>query len=270
MKNIKFSILLVLFFVIFSKSAFAQLEVSETYDVGDKAAQDGDILSFTDKGFVRSDREGDNKIFGVVQNNPLISYRRTDKSGTIITRNGAAEVNVTTINGPIKVGDFITTSTLPGKGTKADNSGYVIGMALKEFKESDGTKQNFTAPGTVISKQISVGKIPVAIKIEYAEINTARNANRLLDAVNAAFFRNVNDPEKFVNIFRYIAAGLAVIIAFIIGFFTFGRSLSKGIEALGRNPLARTTIQFGIITNIIFTILIVLAGVVAAVILLRF
>ncbi len=248
----------------------AQLEVSDVYDITDTQAVDGDLVSYTDKGLVRSDREYDNRLFGVVQTNPSVSYRRVDGTGTPVTRSGTVFVNVTTINGPIKVGDLITSSNMAGKGEKAENSGYVIGFATKEFKDGEGTQVQYTANNGAINRQVWVGQIPVAIKIEFAELNTARSTNRLLEAVNQAFFRNVSDPEQFVNIVRYILAGLAVLLSFVIGFFTFARSIPKGIEALGRNPLARASIQFGIIINIIFTVGIALIGIVAAVILLRF
>lgn len=262
--------LFIIHYSLFIPIAHAQLEVSDVYDLADDKAEEGDILSYTEKGLVRSDREYDNRMFGVIQKDPPVTYKRSDGSGTPVTRSGTVLVNVTTINGPIKVGDLITSSNMPGKGEKAENSGYVIGVATREFKEGEGTQTQYTANNGAINKQVSVGKIPVAIKIEFAEINTARSTNRLLEAVNQAFFRNVSDPEQFVNIVRYILAGLAVLFSFVIGFFTFARTIPKGIEALGRNPLARTSIQFGIIINIVFTIGIALIGIVAAVILLRF
>jgi F0F1-type ATP synthase membrane subunit c/vacuolar-type H+-ATPase subunit K len=251
-------------------SVYAQLEIAETYDMPEGAA-DGDIVSYVETGIALSSREYDDKIFGVVETTPLVAYRRVDNTGEPVLRSGTAEVSVTTINGPIKTGDFITSSSLPGKGEKAVTSGYIIGVALADFGEQDGEAVDYTPPGEgQQQRQVQLGKINVAIKIEYAELNTARNANRLFDVINGALFRSVQDPERFVNLFRYIAAGLAVLISFLIGFFTLARTIPKGIEALGRNPLAKTTIQFGIILNIIFTVGIALVGIVAAIILLRF
>jgi F0F1-type ATP synthase membrane subunit c/vacuolar-type H+-ATPase subunit K len=250
----------------------AQLEIAETFDMPE-GATDGDIISYTDQGVVLSAREYDDKIFGVIETSPLVAYRRQDNTGLPVLRNGTAEVNVTTINGPIRTGDFITSTSLPGKGEKAVVSGYIVGVALADFGDQDGESISYTPPtgeGGAGARQVRSGKINVAIKIEYAELNTARNANRLFDVLNGALFRNVQDPEKFVNVIRYIAAGLAVLISFLIGFFTLARTIPKGIEALGRNPLARATIQFGIILNIIFTVGIALVGIVAAIILLRF
>lgn len=260
--------LLTTYYLIHNTPVHAQLEIAETFDVPEEAV-DGDIMSYTDQGVVLSSREYDDKIFGVVETTPLVAYRRQDNTGLPVVRNGTTSVNVTTANGDIKTGDFITTSSLPGKGQKALASGYIIGVALEDFTEQDGEPVEVTVSegGT---KQAKIGAINVAIKIEFAELSTARNANRLLDALNAAFFRNVQNPEQFTNTIRYILAGLAVVVSFLIGFFTLARTLPKGIEALGRNPLAKTTIQFGIILNIVFTVGIALVGIVAAIILLRF
>lgn len=249
--------------------AHAQLEIAESFDIVTEGASDGDIVSYTDAGVVLSERDNDDKVFGVIDITPLVAYRRQDGTGMPVVRNGSVDVNVSTANGPIKTGDFITTSELKGKGQKSTASGYIIGVALQDFGEADGEAGTINLPQGGI-QQVRVGKIQLAVKIEYAEINTARSANRLLDAINAALFRNTQDPERFLNILRYILAGIAVLVSFIIGFFTFARTIPKAMEALGRNPLARTTIQFGIILNIVFTIGIALVGVVAAVILLRF
>jgi F0F1-type ATP synthase membrane subunit c/vacuolar-type H+-ATPase subunit K len=159
---------------------------------------------------------------------------------------------------------------MAGKGAKSVASGYVVGVALQDFGDQDGEAVSYTPPNGGDPRQVRSGAITVAIKIEYAELTTARNANRLLEALNAAFFRNTQNPEQFVNIIRYILAGLAVVVSFLVGFFTLARTIPKGMEALGRNPLARNTIQFGMVLNIIFTVAIALVGIIAAVILLRF
>jgi F0F1-type ATP synthase membrane subunit c/vacuolar-type H+-ATPase subunit K len=251
-------------------TAHAQLEVAETFDVP-PGSTDGDILSYSEKGIVLSTKENDEKIFGIIETEPLVAYRRNDNTGMPVIRNGTVDVNVTTINGPINTGDLVTSSVVPGKGERSKISGYIVGVAMESFSETDGEEFDYNPPaGTGQARKVRTGKINVALKIEYSEITTARSANRLFDAINAAFFRNVNDPERFVNIVRYLLAGLAVVIAFLISFFTLARSIPKGIEALGRNPLARNTIQFGIILNIIFTVGIALVGIAAAIILLRF
>jgi F0F1-type ATP synthase membrane subunit c/vacuolar-type H+-ATPase subunit K len=59
---------------------------------------------------------------------------------------------------------------------------------------------------------------------------------------------------------RYVIAGILVVGSFIFGILHFGRIAKSGVEALGRNPLAAKTIQFGIIMNVMIAIVIMLVG----------
>lgn len=242
-------------------------DISSVYDVTDTEAIDGDILvSTTDKGLIRATAPYDSHLFGVLQSLPLMVFRRIDNQGKPVARNGTTRVNITTLNGPIKAGDYITSSEIPGKGQKADASGYVIGVALSPFGENDGQKINYQ------NKQVASGTINVALKIEYAELTTPRPSavgNRMLGAFEAAFFKNVQDPSKFSQVLRYILAAIVVLVSLGVGFLTFSRSIPKGVEAIGRNPLAEKAILFGIILNIIFTVLIAGVGVTVAVFILR-
>src|SRR3989344_2783791 len=110
--------LLTTFYLILTTSAFAQLEVAETFDVP-PGSVDGDILSYSEKGIVLSSKENDEKIFGVIETEPLVAYRRQDNTGMPVVRSGTVDVNVTTINGAIKTGDLVTSSVIPGKGERS-------------------------------------------------------------------------------------------------------------------------------------------------------
>src|SRR5205085_2610488 len=137
----------------------------------------------------------------------LVVYRSIDDSGSPVARNGLAEVNVSTINGDINQGDYITSSPLAGKGEKAISSGYVVGIALQKFTTKDGSITNYNG------REVALGKIQVALRIEYAEITTSRSPIRLLEYLNAAIFKNIQNPEKFIQIIRYLGAGIIIITA---------------------------------------------------------
>ncbi len=262
-------VLLLLFTVHYSLSTacpvFAQIkstDVTNTYNVADPNLADGDIVVSTEKGLVAATAPYVNNLFGVMVKTPLIVYRTVDNKGLPIARSGVAEVNVTTLNGPIKTGDYITSSGITGKGEKATQSGYVIGVALDNFS-NQGSQLKYNG------QTVNSGKVQVSLRIEYAEINTSRSVVRLLEYFNAAFFRNIQDPEKFILVIRYLAAAVVLLIGFLIGFATFSRAVLKGVEAIGRNPLARTSIQFSILLNIVLTIVTALLGILAAFIILR-
>ena len=59
---------------------------------------------------------------------------------------------------------------------------------------------------------------------------------------------------------RYLLAFLIVIIAFSVGLIYFGRVAKSGVEAVGRNPLARRMIEISVILHVALTIAIILIG----------
>ncbi len=238
------------------------IEVTSIYEIAEPEAVDGDILKATDKGLLRTNIGFDNKMFGVIQDSPLLVYR-TETKGKPVVRSGIAEVNVTTLNGPIKYGDYITSSSVAGKGQKASESGYTFGVALKEFT-GEGAPQVDGPNG-----KVAAGKIPVAVRVEYTELSNPRFAGRLFGFVGTTLLENISDPKQLGNVVRFIAAGLVILLSFTFGFLTFSRSIAKSIEALGRNPLAKSTIQLSMVINIGLLVVTGIIGIVASILIIR-
>lgn len=257
MVNIKYSILILLFwmtvavYLLLVNPVHAQgLNFASVYEVNDKDAVSGDILiSAGEKGLQRTNVSYDSKVFGVLQDNPLIVLREASSSARPVIRNGDTFVNVNDYNGEIKKGDYISASPMLGKGMKAGQSGYVVGIALENATYSNDQ------PTTIEGKQTKKGTVKVAMRIEFAELTTARSNVALFSQLNSALFRSIQNPEKFTLTIRYIVAGLIALIAFAIAFFTVGRSVTKAIEAIGRNPLARNTIMASIIFQLVIAII---------------
>lgn len=267
MKKLIFAVL-VLLAVVLPLPTFAQttgIDVAFTRPVADQDAITGDIVEPGNGGLIRSRTAYSTKIYGVLQENSLFIYRKiaTDSSKPI-TRNGIVSVNVTTLTGDIKIGDYITSSPIPGKGQKANRPGYVLGVAMENFK-TQGTKTiNFEGAS------YPEGSILVALKPEFAGGVASGSTSRLIDQLGSQLFQNINDSEGFNRLIRYFIAGIVILIAFIVGFVTFARSIPKSIEAIGRNPLARSQIQFTIMLNIALTVVSALIGIAGAFIILKF
>ncbi len=238
------------------------IEVTSVFEIADTEAVEGDILTAEEKGLKRSNIGFDNKMFGVIQEQPLLVYRSETK-GKPLVRSGIAQVNVTTLNGPLKYGDYITSSSIPGKGQKASESGYVLGVALTPFT-GEGNQQIDGPRGKVAS-----GKISVAVRIEYAELSNPRFAGRLFGFLGTTLLENVSDPKQAGGAIRVIAAGLVMLLSFTFAFLIFARSIPKSIEALGRNPLAKSTIQFSMIINIVLLVVTGIIGIVASILIIR-
>lgn len=262
-----------LLFFTFLIPVFAQntgVEITSVFPVSDKQAEDGDILILANQELIRANTEYDTRLFGVLQNNPLTAYRRIDNVGSPVSRTGIAEVNVTNYNGPIQVGDHITSSLIYGKGQKASRTGYVIGQALTSFSGEEGNQidyKNDQLPQ--LNKTVRSGRVTVAVRIEYIELTTARSLARLLEPFSAALFSSIQNPERFTLVLRYIGAALIMLGSLILGFLTFSRSLAKAVEAVGRNPLARTYIYISLAVNIVFILAIAIIGLIAAIVILK-
>ncbi|MFI5270811.1 MAG: hypothetical protein ACHQT9_02080, partial [Candidatus Saccharimonadales bacterium] len=96
----------------------------------------------TTDGVVRA--SGPGQVMGVVSTDPGILLSGIDESGSTnlinpkpIALSGRIPTNVTTENGPIEPGDYLTASlTTPGYAMKATGPGYVIGRALAAYTDS--------------------------------------------------------------------------------------------------------------------------------------
>ena len=79
-------------------------------------------------------------LLGVVTTAPALTFGdpTTMENPAAIALAGRVPVKVTNENGPISVGDFLTSSSTPGYAMKATQPGRVVGMALESFNGLKG------------------------------------------------------------------------------------------------------------------------------------
>lgn len=244
-KNFLWSITLILILLSSVQRVNAQ-DVSSgiaTYVViSDKDVKDGDIISSAKEGYIRSNASYDPEMYGVITSNPAISLETSDIEGSeAVISSGKAYVNVSTQNGNIKEGDFVTSSEIPGVGQKADKGGFILGSALEGYSSNN--------PKTV-------GKILVSLNIRSSSVNT-NLSNNLFSALKLGVSAPFLTP---LTSLRYLLAGVIAAASFFLGFTFFGRVAKSGVEALGRNPLAGKLIQVNVVFNLILTVVIMLGG----------
>lgn len=207
--------------------------VAQNTEVADGASLVGDILTVSADGLKRSTKAYDDQMYGVIEETPVISFApKTDKTRAVVTA-GNAKVKVSSSNGNIAVGDFITSSANAGVGQKATESGYVLGKALEKY---DGGQENLIA---------------VSIERGYAQIGAA----------------NSSGPSGFWQAFVFDISRLRASLAALVGIFVlvggvvaFTRVVNNGVLAIGRNPQARVTIIRGMFISGIVVVLIMAAG----------
>ncbi|OGG11427.1 hypothetical protein A2Z00_05585 [Candidatus Gottesmanbacteria bacterium RBG_13_45_10] len=246
-----------------AKPANAQVQfiIARTLTIGDKDAVNGDIVTLDIKtgSLVRTKVVSDPLMYGVLASDSMMVYRTLPTLP--VTRQGDVFVNVTTLNGPITIGDFVTGSPIAGKGQKAEGvAGYMLGVALGNF---DG--KNATDSATYQDKKYPMGKVKVTVGIGPASPVLTKAAGGILGTLKqlaTAIMFNISTSKQAERIIRYILAVLIAIVIIYVSYRTFGRNITKGIEAIGRNPLAKGSIQAMIMLNVILLIVSIIAGVI--------
>jgi len=206
--------------------------------------QRGSIVSFSSKGYQLSKVSYDPTSYAVVTSDPSVSLEDpqagVEDSFPVITT-GKAFVRVTTKNGPIEAGNLISSSDIPGVGQKATEDGYIVGTALEDYTESDPER---------------IGLIYTSLNFGFNTESTQLRQN-LLSKLQQSLVSPFVSP---VNTLRYLIAGLSVLVGLTIGLLHFGRSTASGIEAMGRNPLARNAIFLSMVMNLLLTLAAMGAG----------
>lgn len=192
----------------------------------------GSIVCSTQEGYVLCNEELSTAIYGVVNVDPSVAIELEGENLHLVTTSSSANVRVTNAGGDITTGDLITTSTTAGVGQKATKNGYVLGIAEGDF--SGGEE----------------GTVAVAINIHQTVALSDLSTN-LLDIFSKGLSSVALSPLAAL---RYGLAAIMVIISFVLGFVYFGRVTKTGVEAVGRNPIARGTIQSSIVLHIILTV----------------
>lgn len=191
---------------------------------------------------VALDLKNINKMFGVVVSANSAALTLSQASNTqqvYVTNYGQHSVLVTNQNGPIKVGDYITISSLGGVGMKADSSqSLVLGQAAGNFNGVNNVQGNATLTASNGSKtSVAIGSIPVDIAIASNPLAQGPQGlpTALKDITKFATNKSVSATRVYLSLL-IIVAGIIIVITVIYA------GVRNGIISLGRNPLAKKAI----------------------------
>lgn len=203
---------------------------------------DGDIISSTQNGYAVSKIPYDPGIYGVMVKNPAVVLETLGLAKSVLViPEGKAYARVSTVNGPIRKNNLLTSSSIPGVAMKAKISGFTIGTALDDYNDPNPR---------------SIGKIKITVNphfnAEFFDIGT--NLVQSLKLAGTSIFQSP------LAALRYIMAIIIAFSSFVLGIVYSGRIAAKGVEALGRNPLAGKIIETGVIINIFLTTIIISIG----------
>jgi len=229
-----FRIISVLFIsVSFTSSISAQkssFTVATSFEIEGSNIQRGMIVTNNGNMITISSQEYDPNMFGVITEKPAISLgqKDTDSQTYPVATSGKVPVLVSNINGLIKEGDYITSSTERGTGMKVTEPGRVLGIALEDMSNT------------------SNGHDLIMVAINYENVSTATLGN-----LGGGSQYNINidgkqDNEESISLLKYvkyISAGLIAVISFTGSLVYYIQISKKEVEALGRNPLASRIIH---------------------------
>jgi len=204
----------------------------------------------------------------VAANDASVTLSSDNNSGQVfVATYGHFEALVSNQNGPIKSGDYITISSLDGVGMKADSvQSTVLGKAASNF---DGTA-NVQGSTTVKdqgghSVNVSFGRIPVDISISHNPLQQDIN-NNLPGFLKKASQFVANKPVSSSRV--YISLVVLLISTVIAGSILYA-GIRSGLVAIGRNPLAKTSITRNLVQVIITGLIIFIIGLFAVYLLLK-
>lgn len=150
-------------------------DIAEYYPVVDETIEAGDVVSISNKsGLImsatstkylieKSSQPYDQKLMGVISSNSAMTINSGDSSNPEaesilrpVALTGRVLVKVSLENGSIEIGDYLTSSKVPGVAMKATKYGKTIGMALESFDETK-----------ITNLELGTGQIMVFINIDW-------------------------------------------------------------------------------------------------------
>ncbi len=243
-KKLIFSFFIFLFFLIsITNITFSQNNaISLTVVVeGDLPSDPNGSIVVLDKGVYKiSNKKADSNQVGVITLNPAVTLRKSSNQNVFdVNTSGTTIIKASNKNGKITKGDYVSSSDLLGVAQKSTESEYVIGVAAEDFDSE-------------------LGSLRVNIEPRYVLLNASTGSN-LLNVIRQSSQSVFLAP---VDSLRYILAAIVAIASFLFGFSIFGKITGSGIQALARNPLARSSIQINIIIEFILNIGIIVFGII--------
>ncbi|MDN5275134.1 MAG: rane protein of unknown function [Candidatus Saccharibacteria bacterium] len=190
------------------------------------------------------------------------------KNEVYVTPSGTYNVLVSTQNGPIAIGDYVTLSSINGVAMKAGTvEKTVFGRANAPF---DGktiilgstTLKDITGK---TDKTVKLGSIPITIDIKHNpnDVSTKAKVPDFLERIGKAIAEKEVSPVRIYLSMAITAVSIVAAIAILYA------GVRNGVISIGRNPMSKKSIFRALIEIILTTILILVIGLFAVYLLLK-
>jgi len=136
-------------------------KIDPNCSIQNNCPEGGDLVAVNENGFIeRSSKPYQQTLIGIISSNPKeILGEGNENDSRPVALIGTVPVKVSTKNGEIKPGDYLTSSDIPGVAMKANGFGRVIGMALEPYNGE------------------GIGKIKVFLNPHFAMIPLSEDGN---------------------------------------------------------------------------------------------
>ncbi len=212
-------------------------------------------------------------MFGVVVDSnqiPLTVSNANLQNETYVAVSGTYDVLVSTQNGPIASGDYVTLSSVDGVAMKAgtvSDQNTVFGRAQSSFDGKGVTLGTTTLKDTSgqTNKTVILGSIPVTIDIR----RNPNDKSTKVDVPNFLERLGQQIAEKTVSPIRIYLSLAITAVSLIVALVTLYAGVRSGIISIGRNPMGKKSIFRALLETILTSILILVIGLFAVYLLLK-
>lgn len=191
----------------------------------------------SDKVILAASNNVDN-LLGIVVNadNSSLSITNGKDNEVQVATTGSLEILVSTINGNIAQGDYITASPISGVGMKATSNVRVIGIAQGDLNEKNGSSETYNDKEGH-KQTVLLGQVPVLVNVS----NYFKQPDKTLIPSAVQTIANALAGRSVSTVPILISAGvfLVTIVVAVSIIFSMVRS---SIISVGRNPLSQSAI----------------------------
>lgn len=234
-------------------------DLAEVYRSTDLSIASGDVVSVDgnlENGVKKSKRQYDPAVLGIVSTKPGMVLGDSTGFGptVLVALSGRVPVKVSTENGTIKAGDYLTTSSIPGVAMKATKAGAIIGTAMNSFDgEGLGQVIAFVKNGSSMGSSLDDGSYENDVLVQLLSVMNSQLIKDLSwsteEVKNIA--SNSADPSKTrmaveTNVIDYITKIVSDLFKKTVEF--FGNIIFHAdVSFLGRPIFNKDTAGFAVV-----------------------
>ena len=175
----------------------------------------------------------------------------------LVAPNGRYNVLVSNQNGPIKTGDYLTISAIPGVSMKAStNQPLIIGHAVGNFNGTSNIGEVSLKNSQNATVHVTVGRIAVDVQLAPNPLYL-KSSNSVLVFLTRAEYSVTNKP---VSTLRTYLVGLVFLATVLVSVVILYSGTKSAMISIGRNPLAKSAIGRAMLKTIVAGVLVFAAG----------